>query len=216
MTCAEQAKMAPVKVFRTADFVNAARVMACLEEVGMEYEVVEVDYSVIEHKGPQHLARNVPSESGAIAKYVLRKYSKSAQVDLLREGNPEEAAMVDVWTEVEAHTYLPAIAPIFYECVVYAAEHGTSPNQKAVEESLEKLKKMLDVYEAHLSKSKHLYLAGDFFSLADLNHVPYTFHIMSTPHASLFDSYPHVKAWWERVMARPSLKKLSPDMEINA
>jgi len=124
--------------------------------------------------------------------------------------------MVDVWTEVEAHTYLPAIAPIFYECVVYPAKHGTSPNQKVVEESLEKLKKVLDVYEAHLSKSKHLYLAGDFFSLADLNHVPYTFHIMRTPHASLFDSYPHVKAWWERVMARPSLKKLSPDMEINA
>ncbi|XP_066308931.1 probable glutathione S-transferase GSTF1 [Miscanthus floridulus] len=200
--------MALVKVFGTADFVNAARVMACLEEVGMEYEVVEVDYSAIEHKGPQHLARNpfgqIPAfqdgdkmlfESRAIAKYVLRKYSKSAQVDMLREGNPEEAAMVDVWTEVEAHTYLPAIAPIFYECVVYAAEHGTSTNQKVVEESPEKVKKVLDVYEAHLSKSKHLYLAGDFFSLADLNHVPYTFHIMSTPHASLFDSYPHVKAW---------------------
>jgi glutathione S-transferase len=136
-----------------------------------------------------HLFEQFP-ESRAIAKYVLRKYSKPAQVDLLREGNPEEAAMVDVWTEVEAHTYLPAIAPIFYECVVYPAEHGTSPNQKVVEESLEKLKKVLDVYEAHLSKSMHLYLAGDFFSLADLNHVPYTFHIIRTPHASLFDDDP--------------------------
>jgi len=151
-------------------------------------------------------------ESRAISKYVLRKYAKSAQDDLLREGNPEEAAMVDVWTEVEAHHYLPAMAPIFYECVVYPARLGTTPNQKVVDESLEKFKKVLDVYEVRLSKSKNL--AGDFFSFADLNHFPFTFHIMSTPHALVFDSYPHVKAWWERVMERPSLKKISAHMEI--
>ena len=155
-------------------------------------------------------------ESRAIAKYVLRKYSKAAHVDLLREGNPEEAAMVDVWTEVEAHTYFPAIAPIFYECVVYPARLGTSSNQKVVEESLEKLKKVLDVYEAHLSKNKYLYLAGDFFSFADLNHFPYTFYFMTTSHASLFDSYPSVKAWWGRLMARPSVKKISDGMVLRA
>jgi glutathione S-transferase len=53
--------MAPpvVTVFGTANFANAARVMACLEEVGVEYEVVEVDYMANEHKGAEHLARNV-------------------------------------------------------------------------------------------------------------------------------------------------------------
>ncbi|KAF8676438.1 hypothetical protein HU200_046988 [Digitaria exilis] len=203
--------MAPVKVFGSAVFANAARVMACLEEVGVEYEVVEVDYMAKEHKGLKHLARNVRS---TISKYVLRKYAKSAQDDLLREDNPEEAAMVDVWTEVEAHHYFPAMAPIFYECVVFPARLGTTPNQEVVGESVQKLSKVLDVYEAHLSKTKTMYLAGDFFSFADLCHFPFTFHVMSTPHASLFDSYPHVKAWLERVMARPSLKKLSAHMEI--
>uniref|UniRef100_A0A0A8ZS47 glutathione transferase n=1 Tax=Arundo donax TaxID=35708 RepID=A0A0A8ZS47_ARUDO len=217
--------MAPVKVFGSAVFANAARVLACLEEVGVEYEVAEVDYMVKEHKGPEHLARNpfgqIPAfqdgdvmlfESRAISKYVLRKYSRSAQVDLLREGNPEEAAMVDVWTEVEAHHYFPAIAPIVYECVVYPARLGIPPNQKVVGESLEKLRKVLDVYEARLSKSKHL--AGDFFSFADLSHFPYTFYFITTPHASLLDSYPHVKAWWESIMARPSVKKPSADMVL--
>ena len=51
--------MAPVKVFGSAVFANAARVMACLEEVGVEYDVVEVDYRAKEHKGLEHLARNV-------------------------------------------------------------------------------------------------------------------------------------------------------------
>ncbi|RLM91620.1 glutathione-S-transferase [Panicum miliaceum] len=62
-----------------------------------------------------------------------------------------------------------------------------APNRKVVDESQEKLKKVLDVYEAHLSRSK--YLAGDFFSFADFNHFPFTIHVMTTPHASLLDSY---------------------------
>ncbi|KAJ1284562.1 hypothetical protein BS78_03G214000 [Paspalum vaginatum] len=224
--------MAPVKVFGSAVFANAARVLACLEEVGVEYEVEEVDYMAKEHKAPRRLARNpfgqIPAfqdgnimlfESRAIAKYVLRKYSKqqAAQhqlqvVDLLREGNPEEAAAVDAWTEVEAHTYLPAIAPIVYECVVYPARLGIPPNLAVVEESLEKLSKVLAVYEAHLAKSD--YLAGDFFSFADLNHFPYTFYFMTTPHASLLESYPSVKAWWGRLMARPSVRKIADGMVL--
>ncbi|KAL6615305.1 hypothetical protein ACP70R_037575 [Stipagrostis hirtigluma subsp. patula] len=219
--------MAPVTVFGSAVFANAARVLACLEEVGAEYQVVEVDYMAQEHKGPDHLARNpfgqIPAfqdgdvmlfESRAIAKYVLRKYTKPSQEDLLREGNLEEAAMVDVWTEVEAHHYFPAIAPIVYECVVYPARLGMAPNQEVVNESLQKLRMVLDVYEERLSKNK--YLAGDFFSLADLSHFPYTFYFMTTSHASLLDAYPNVKAWWERVMERPSVKTTSAGMVLRA
>ncbi|KAJ1269447.1 hypothetical protein BS78_07G212400 [Paspalum vaginatum] len=213
--------MAPVKVFGLA-LTNAARVMVCLEEVGAEYEVVNMDLQAMEHKSPEHLARNpfgqIPAfqdgdvvlfESRAICKYVLRKY-KSAEADLLREGDLKDAAMVDVWTEVEAHTYHPAISPIVYECLLKPTMLGIPTNDKVVEESLEKLKKVLDVYEARLAN--HKYLAGDFVSFADINHFPYTFPFMATPHASLFDSYPNVKAWWERLMARPSMNKLGADM----
>ncbi|KAM0825336.1 hypothetical protein ACQ4PT_069632 [Festuca glaucescens] len=101
--------MAPVKVFGPAMSTNVARVLVFLEEVGAEYEVVDIDFKVMEHKSPEHLGRNVtvrpiPAfqdgdlllfESRAISKYVLRKY-KTGEVDLLREGNLKEAAMVDV------------------------------------------------------------------------------------------------------------------------
>ncbi|KAF8676449.1 hypothetical protein HU200_047001 [Digitaria exilis] len=214
--------MAPVKVFGPAMSTNVARVLVCLEEVGAEYEVVNIDFQAKEHKSPEHLARNpfgqIPAfqdgdvvlfESRAISKYVLRKF-KSPKADLLREGNLKEAAMVDVWTEVEAHQYNPALSPVVYECLINPAMRGIPTNQKVVEESLEKLRKVLDVYDARLAK--HAYLAGDFLSFADLNHFPYTFYFMATPHAPLFDSYPHVKAWWERLMARPSMKKLGATM----
>nr|7ZA4_A Chain A, Glutathione transferase [Alopecurus myosuroides]7ZA4_B Chain B, Glutathione transferase [Alopecurus myosuroides]7ZA4_C Chain C, Glutathione transferase [Alopecurus myosuroides] len=214
--------MAPVKVFGPAMSTNVARVTLCLEEVGAEYEVVDIDFKAMEHKSPEHLVRNpfgqIPAfqdgdlllfESRAIAKYVLRKY-KTDEVDLLREGNLKEAAMVDVWTEVDAHTYNPALSPIVYECLINPLMRGLPTNQTVVDESLEKLKKVLEVYEARLSQ--HKYLAGDFVSFADLNHFPYTFYFMATPHAALFDSYPHVKAWWDRLMARPAVKKIAATM----
>ena len=51
--------MAPVKVFGPAMSTNVARVLVCLEEVGAEYEVVNIDFQAKEHKSPEHLARNV-------------------------------------------------------------------------------------------------------------------------------------------------------------
>ncbi|CAD6238442.1 unnamed protein product [Miscanthus lutarioriparius] len=214
--------MAPVKVFGSAVFANAARVMACLEEVGVEYEVVEVDYTAKEHKGPQHLSKNpfgkIPAlqdgdlilfESRPIAKYILRKF-KSSEVDLLKEGDIAGAAMVDVWAEVEAQQYYPALSPVVVECIIFPVMRGTTTDQKVVDESLDKLKKLLEVYEARLSE--HKYLAGDFFSFADLNHFPFTFYFMATPYASVFDAYPRVKAWWQSIMSRPSIKKIAANM----
>jgi glutathione S-transferase len=51
--------MAPVKVFGPAMSANVARVLVFLEEVGAEYEVVNIDMQSQEHKSPEHLARNV-------------------------------------------------------------------------------------------------------------------------------------------------------------
>ncbi|XP_047069522.1 probable glutathione S-transferase GSTF1 [Lolium rigidum] len=214
--------MAPVKVFGSARFTNVARVLVCLEEVGVAYEVVDIDFPTKEHKKPEHLARNpfgvIPAfqdgdlmlfESRAIAKYILRKY-RTDEVDMLREGNLQEAAMVDVWTEVEAHQYNQALAPIVMECIIYPTAYGIPTNQKVVDESVDKLKKVLEVYEARLSE--HEYLAGNFISSADLSHFPFTCRFMETPYASLFDSFPSVKAWWEKLMLRPSMKKISTNL----
>lgn len=51
--------MTPVKVFGPAQSTNVARVLVCLEEVGAEYEVVNVDFKAKEHKSHEHLQRNV-------------------------------------------------------------------------------------------------------------------------------------------------------------
>lgn len=144
------------------------------------------------------------SESRAISRYVLRKY-KTEEVNLLREGNLEESALVDVWLDVEALQFDPVMHSVFYQHRVVPVLGGTT-DAKMVEVSIGKLKKVLDVYEAQLSK--HRYLAGDFVSLADLSHFPETHYFMEMPHAAVFDSYPRVKAWLEDLMSRPAVKKV--------
>ncbi|CAL9209053.1 unnamed protein product, partial [Musa hybrid cultivar] len=97
-------------------------------------------------------------ESRAISRYVQRKY-KSSGPDLPREGSLEESAMVDLWLEVEAQQYEKGILPIFFQIMVVPVLYGDVPDEKVVAEGVEKLVKVLDVYEARLSQSEHL--AGD-------------------------------------------------------
>jgi len=78
---------------------------------------------------------------------------------------------------------------------------------------VEKVGKVLDVYEERLSKSK--YLAGDFFSLADLQHLPYTHYLVNTcGKGDLISSRKHVKALWEDISSRPAWKKVAEKMKF--
>lgn len=148
------------------------------------------------------------SESRAISAYIAEKY-KETGCDLLRHQNLQEAALVKVWMEVESQQFHPAIAPIVYQFFVDPL-NGVSPDQAIIDANLEKLGKVLDIYEARLSSSK--YLAGDFYSLADLHHLPYTYYLMKTAAASLINERPHVKAWWEDISSRPASKKAAEGM----
>ncbi|CAM0944069.1 unnamed protein product [Alopecurus aequalis] len=212
--------MAPVvKVYGTAKSWNISRVLVSLEEAGVEYEVVAVDFAAAEHKNSAHLARNpfgqVPVledsdfclwESRAITKYVCRKYKP----ELLRVGNLEGSAMVDVWLEVEAHQYSPVMEAILTE-IRLRPIFGQRVDERVVEENMEKLKKVLGVYESRLSSSE--YLAGDFISLADLNHVSTMLCLQITAYRSVLDTYPHVSAWWDDLRARPAARKVSDLMK---
>jgi glutathione S-transferase len=197
------------------------RAMVCLHEKAADFELVPVNFFGGEHKQPSFLAKNpfgqVPVledgdvtlfESRAITSYVAEKF-KETGTDLIRHNNLKEAALVKVWIEVESQTFNPAISPIFLEFFV-APKLGKTPDQAIIDANLEKLGKVLDVYESKLSSTK--YLAGDFFSLADLNHFPYTHYFMQSPWASVVNDRPHVKAWWEDISSRPAFKKVAEGM----
>ncbi|KAF8387814.1 hypothetical protein HHK36_026472 [Tetracentron sinense] len=207
-----------IKVHGSRISTCVGRVIACLEEKGVEYEVVPVDYVTSEHKQQPFLSLNpfgqVPAfedgdltlfESRAITRYVSRKY-KDIGTDLLRLNNLAESAIVDAWMEAEAHQFNGPMKVLIYQFFIRPFHHLALEEQE-VETNSEKLGKVLEIYEERLSKYK--YLAGDYFTLADLHHIPFIFYLFKTPKAYLITSRPHVNAWWNDISSRPSSIKIS-------
>ncbi|KAF8412735.1 hypothetical protein HHK36_000704 [Tetracentron sinense] len=193
------------------------RVLACLIEKDIEFEIVPVDLFKGEHKNPEFLNLQpfgvVPVvqdgdytlyESRAIIRYYAEKY-KSQGNDLLGK-TVEERGLVEQWLEVEGQNYHPPIYNLVAQ-LVFFPKMGIPVDQKIIEESEEKLGKVLDVYEERLSKSK--YLAGDFFSLADLTHLPFTHYLVTDVGKEfMIRDRKHVSAWWDDIANRPSWKKV--------
>ncbi|KAK8966316.1 putative glutathione S-transferase GSTF1 [Platanthera guangdongensis] len=214
-----------IKVYGSPVSTCTARVLAVIEELGLEYELVPVDLSTGEHKRPPHIERNpfgqIPAledgdlvlfESRVITRYLVRKYGKGS--DLLKEDTPVEAATVDQWIEVETQHFNGPVSAVVFQHLFLPLFFGGTTDEKAAAAEAEKLGKVLDVYEVKLSKTK--YLAGDFYSLADLHHLSYGHYLIAaTPHGSLIHSRPHVKAWWDRITSRPASKKAAAGLVLS-
>ncbi|KAG0586364.1 hypothetical protein KC19_2G084800 [Ceratodon purpureus] len=192
------------------------RVLIELEELVVDYELKPVNIKQGEHRTPEFLKMQpfgqVPVlqdddltlfESRAITRYLAEKFD--GQGTPLLGKSMKEKALVNQWVEVESQNYdRPLIAIV--EQVVWKPSWGKTTNEEIVAAEMAKLEKVLDVYEAQLTK--HKYLAGDFFSLADLGHLPGTHLLVNIgKKGAVFADRPHLNAWWEDISSRPSFKK---------
>ncbi|XP_058749078.1 glutathione S-transferase F11-like [Vicia villosa] len=206
-----------VKVYGSIRAACPQRVLACLIEKGIEFEIVHVDLDKGEQKHPEFLLLQpfgqVPViedgdlrlfESRAIIRYYAEKYADRGP-DLLGS-TLEVKAIVDQWLEVEAHNFNDLCFNIMFNLVILP-RMGKGGDMGLVHSCEEKLEKVFDVYESRLSKSS--YLAGDNFSLADLSHLPGIGHLIEgAKMGHLVSERKHVNAWWEKISSRPAWKKL--------
>ncbi|KAJ6684174.1 GLUTATHIONE S-TRANSFERASE RHO [Salix viminalis] len=206
-----------VKVYGPATAVCPQRVMVCLLEKGVEFDLVHVDLDSGEQKLPEFLLKQpfgqVPAvedgdfrlyESRAIIRYYAAKYEDRGPN--LLGSTLEERALVDQWLEIEAHNFNDLVFNIVFQVVILPriGQEGDSDLVKTFEEKLEKV---LDVYEKRLSRSK--YLAGESFTLADLSHMPATRYLISEAGLGhLVKDRKKLNAWWEDISSRPSWKKM--------
>ncbi|XP_073040711.1 glutathione S-transferase-like [Primulina eburnea] len=191
------------------------RVIACLEEKGVEFEPVLVDLLTGQQKKEPFLSINpfgqVPGfedgdlklfESRAITKYIAHTYADKGTPLLFED--PKKLGTLFLWLEVEVHQFDASAQKLAFEILIKPMK-GLTTDEAAVEQLQVQLSKVLDVYEARLSKSK--YLAGDSFTLADLHHLPVVNNLLKTKVKALFDARPHFSAWCADILARPAWKK---------
>ncbi|KAL3683353.1 hypothetical protein R1sor_001375 [Riccia sorocarpa] len=205
-----------IKIYGGAKSTCTGRVLITLFEKEVDYELVEIDLSKGEHKSPEFLKHQpfgqIPYvvheglelyESRAIARSVAEWYAK--QGSALYGSTAHEKAQVEQWLEVEAQNYNPAISSLVFQ-LVFAPWFGKTTDEAVVAAQTAKLESVLDIYEKRLSEKK--YLAGDFFSLADLSHITYSYYFIKIAgKGAIYDSRPHVKAWIDGIFARPSTQK---------
>ncbi|KAM3335266.1 hypothetical protein ACQJBY_029596 [Aegilops geniculata] len=209
----QQEGMAAIKLYGMMLSPNVTRVVTVLNELGLDFDSVEVDLRTGAHKHPDFLKLNpfgqIPAlqdgdevvfESRAINRYIATKYGSSG-LNLL----PTPSAKMEAWLEVESHHFFPSAQTVVYELLIKPL-FGAAPDTAEADKKAAELDKLLDVYEAHLAAGNK-YLAGDVLTLADANHMSWLFLLTKSPKAELVASRPHVKAWWEEISARPAWAK---------
>ncbi|PWA54124.1 glutathione S-transferase F11 [Artemisia annua] len=206
-----------VKVYGSVRAACPQRVMACLKEFDVDFELVNVDLDSNEHKQPDFLKKQpfgqIPVvedgdfrifESRAIIRYYATKYA---------DRNPElygttleEKALIDQWLEVEAHHFNEMIYTIVLQKLVIP-KMGGKTDFALVQNSVKKLEQVFDVYEKQLSKSS--YLAGDCFTLADLSHLPGIRYLVNECELGhLVTKKNNLNSWWNNISSRPAWKKV--------
>ncbi|XVF21930.1 hypothetical protein REPUB_Repub12eG0131400 [Reevesia pubescens] len=204
------------KVYGSLNSPATLKVVACLFEHDLDFEFVPIDLQAGEHNKKPFLSMNpfgqVPVyedgdvkqfESRAIIRSMAHQYGKKGEEPIYWDSRQQ--AVVANWVDVEDHHFEPPALKLISELVL-KPKKGLTPDEETIAEAEAKLAKVLDVYEARLSKFK--YLASDKYTIADLIHLPNIQTLMGTKAKNLFDSRPRLSAWCAEILAPPSWVKV--------
>ncbi|XP_030445463.1 glutathione S-transferase PARB-like [Syzygium oleosum] len=209
---------APVKVYGPPLSTAVSRVLACLLEKDVEFQLVPVNMAKGEHKNPDYLKiqpfGQVPAfqdesitifESRAICRYICEKYADRGNKNLYSM-NPLVKASIEQWLEAEGQSYNPPSSTLVFQ-LAFAPRMNIKQDEAQIKLNDQKLLKVLDVYDQRLESSR--FLAGDEFTLADLSHLPNTHYLVSVGNrGEAFSSRKNVDRWWNEISSRDSWKKV--------
>ncbi|XP_004499313.1 glutathione S-transferase-like [Cicer arietinum] len=212
----------PVKVYGPVISTAVSRVLACLNEKDIQFQLIPLNMSKGEHKKPNFLKiqpfAQVPAfedddislfESRAICRYICEKHGEKGNKELYGT-NPLVKASIDQWLEAEGQSFNPPSSTLVFQ-LAFAPRMKIKQDEGAIKQSKEKLGKVLDVYDKRLGETR--FLAGDEFTLADLSHLPNIHYLVASADAdtaSLFtsSSRDNVSRWWSEISTRQSWMKV--------
>lgn len=203
-----------MKIYGHPGSTCTRKVLTTLAEKGQEAEMVLVDLMKGEQKAPAHLVRQpfgvIPAieddgfslyESAAIIRYLDEKLPGTS----LQPKDLKERARMNQFMSIEQFYLAPPAIRIAKQMLV-GRMTGKEPDMAIVEAAKVEAATALDVADKTLARQE--YLAGGSFSLADISWMPYVQYIIQSGVEALITDRPNLAAWWQRVSARPSWKKI--------
>ena len=198
-----------LKIWGRTNSVNVKKALWTLEELKVPYERVDagLQYGVVNTPEYRRMNPNglVPTidddgfilwESHAIVRYLAAKHGAGSlwPTDLQRRAD------ADRWMDW-AFTFAGALRPVFWNLIRTAPEKRDS---KAIEEGIQKTGELAGYVEAHLADRP--YVAGDALTMGD---IPLGCHLQLWFRLDIaHPAVPRLKAWFERLCARPAYAKI--------
>lgn len=184
------------------------RVLILAEELNLNYEFKDTN----EEKN-KHFLEKSPFGKVPIIEYgdrilyesrtILRYISKANKDIEDFYGN----IIVDMWLEIESQNFNQYASKLIYE-----KQNEQNSNEKTDEEKknvlkcVEKLEKILDIYNKTLSEQD--YICGDKMTIADISHIPYAYLLLKDGYKDIFKKRPNVYNWLKRIMKREAVKRI--------
>jgi len=199
-------------VIHYAPQTRAIIALWALEEVGVPYEKVKLDFKAGEHKSEAFTKVNPNQKLPAMVVDGRPMFESTAMVIWLAERFGTEKKL---WPEPNDPARAQALGWTVWGMVqlgmdiaqLMVASHDFSPkemhNEAQAKSAREHIDKDLGVLDAQLAK--HAHVMGEAFSLADV--LPATAMMFAMQAKLDLSKFPHIQAWMQRVMKREALAR---------
>lgn len=189
-------------------------VRLALEEKGVDYDLVEVDFL----QGPmppeqveRHPFAKVPAfehdgfelyEVTAIIRYIDDEFDGPS---LQPESAKQRARMNQIVSIIDSYTYPCTVGQLVIQRIVMPMI-GEQTDEAAITEAMPEIEKCMKTIAGLSADAK--FLVGDRVTLADIHLAPIFDYFQSTPDSDpILQKIPGLSSWWSAMSERESIKK---------
>jgi glutathione S-transferase len=194
-----------------SNFVRTVR-MAC-EEKGVKYTLTPARPHAPEVNAIHPLGK-IPAfrhdgvelyESKAISTYIDSAFPGPALIPR----DPAGAALCEQWISLINTAIDPVLMRQYLAAYFFSGLPDGAPDRARIEAALPKMREIFSLLDKELVSRP--YIAGDAFTLADAFLLPIIDYMRVKPESQeMLAASPHLRSWFDRVMARPSAKETAP------
>ena len=188
---------------------NVMKPLWAADELGLDYEQVDVGGKFGGNREPGYLAMNptglVPTlveddftlwESNAITRYLCGKYGQGS----LCPADPRVRAVADTWMDWQQTTCAPMMLPVFWG-LVRAPE--AERDHDAINAGIERGREVWGMLDRRLADRP--FVAGDTFTMGDIPIGPQAHRWLNLVEKR--PPMPNLEAWYRRLTERPAFRK---------
>lgn len=197
---------------------NCRRVQLAAAQLGVKFDEEQVlDITKGEHKAADFIAINPNGMVPALVDGNLKLWESRGIIQYLASKNPgsellgkDETAKADItrWLSWDAGHLAPQVFTLVFENMLKGLLGIGAPDQVAVSQASEQLKRFFGVLDACLKGKR--YLVGDSLTIADLS-VAATLTYWNELEFPI-NEFTNLKAWFDRITALEAWKKTQPDL----